>query len=343
MDKFSFFILNIFINSFLAFFTVALLVEGIIFLFRIRQGRWTASLRTLPLLKLVLDLFLYDFSRWSYAQGINPLTCEEGTRTLSILTGYPTSSIQFTAPSNTTFTLADLVAYSLPSMWLHTLALLIVCCSLFFLIKKCATYYRSFKFLHTLSQNSQPLSREVGSASLKAYLQKSKALVLAPSNFASSPFVAGWMHPVVYISSSLSTTLSQQEYDSVLAHESEHIRYKDNLTRLILGFIQSLFWWIPTKWLQNRIEEGQEIGCDLHCKKYGIDPVDLASAISKSAHYFVNTSYLPLTHSLTKRSIFKRVHALLHFSPIRKTRLVSYVLGTAIACLVIFLGRFWIF
>jgi hypothetical protein len=34
MDKVSFFVFHIFINSLLAFFTVALLVEGIIFLYR---------------------------------------------------------------------------------------------------------------------------------------------------------------------------------------------------------------------------------------------------------------------------------------------------------------------
>lgn len=73
-----------------------------------------------------------------------------------------------------------------------------------------------------------------------------------------------------------------QNYEAVLAHEIEHIRHKDSLTRLILDFIESIFWWVPTKWLHKRIEEGQEVGCDLKCKKYGIHPNDLASAICKS-------------------------------------------------------------
>ena len=77
MDKASFFILNIFLNSFLAFVTVAFLIESIIFLFRIRQGRIAATFRMIPIIKLPLDLCLYDFSRWSYAQGINPLIAKK--------------------------------------------------------------------------------------------------------------------------------------------------------------------------------------------------------------------------------------------------------------------------
>jgi hypothetical protein len=52
VDKASFFILNIFLNSFLAFFTVAFLIESVIFLFRIRQGRVAATLRMIPIIKL---------------------------------------------------------------------------------------------------------------------------------------------------------------------------------------------------------------------------------------------------------------------------------------------------
>src|ERR1700759_1725467 len=103
MDKFSFFLLNIFLNSLLAFFTAVVLVEVIIFLCRIRQGRVAAFLRMIPLLKLPFDLCLYNFSRWSYPQGITPLQCEEGTRTLSAKLHWMNCALEFTAPGNTTF------------------------------------------------------------------------------------------------------------------------------------------------------------------------------------------------------------------------------------------------
>lgn len=85
MDKISFFILNFFLNSVLMFFKAVLLIEGIIFLFRIPQGRVAAFLRMVPIFKLPFDLCLYDFSRWSYTKGINPFHCEEGTRILSVI------------------------------------------------------------------------------------------------------------------------------------------------------------------------------------------------------------------------------------------------------------------
>ncbi len=52
MDKWAFFILNIFVNSFFAFFTTAFLIEALLFLFRMRQRRGAAFLRMLPILKL---------------------------------------------------------------------------------------------------------------------------------------------------------------------------------------------------------------------------------------------------------------------------------------------------
>lgn len=198
-----------------------------------------------------------------------------------------------------------------------------------------------FKDLKHLAKRSSPLKRKVTNASLKAYLTKSKFQVLEPAGATYSPFVAGLISPTVYISNALN--FSKREYEAVLAHEIEHIRYKDNLMRLILTTIQTLFFWIPTNWLANLIEEGQEIGCDLTCKKYGIDPIYLASAISKSAHRFVFSS--PLVHSLTKRSLYKRLNALLHPPHIKyaKTRFVCCLLGTGMAISAIFLGKFWIF
>jgi hypothetical protein len=122
MDSISFFLLNVFINSLLSFFTVVFLIEGIVFLFRIPQGRMAATLRMVPIFKLPFDLCLYDFSRWSYVQGINPLNSEEGTRSFSIMIGWISevthwfylpihTHIQMTLPGDLSFTVADILGY----------------------------------------------------------------------------------------------------------------------------------------------------------------------------------------------------------------------------------------
>lgn len=355
MDKTAFFILNIFLNSFLAFFTVAFLIESVIFLLRIQQGRVAATLRMIPIIKLPLDLCLYDFSRWSYAQGINPLNCEEGTRTLSVMLGWTShitdwlflpinSGIQLTVPGGLTFTIADLIAYSISPIILKTFAVLLMSFTLGFVIRKLFLYHYSLTALESLAQSSQPLYKKMRNSNLSSCIRKCGVKILTSPTLTGSPFVAGLISSVVYIPNYLSKSLSRKEYEAVLAHELEHVRYKDGLVRLTLDFIGTIFWWIPTKWLRDGIEEGQEVGCDLKCKKYGIDSNDLASAICKSAKYSTNTPNHIFAHQLAKHTILKRVNILLQPPSIKFKKIhftfTSIAFGIA---LVIFLGRFWMF
>ncbi|MBI5346439.1 MAG: M56 family metallopeptidase [Chlamydiae bacterium] len=356
MDKFSFFTLNIFINSFLAFFTALFLIEGIIFLFRIKQGRLAAILRMIPIVKLPLDLFLYDFSRWSFYHGVNPLSCEEGTRRLSVMFGWInstteglflpiTSGIQMTTSENMTFTIADIIGQWINSSFLNSLTLLFLLISLIFLIKTVTKYCHYSVAFHLLAKDQQCKNKKIRNSYLKASLKKSRFKIITSSFFAGSPFVAGFIFPIVYIPTTLFKNLSSKEYEAVLAHEMQHIRHKDNLVRLILDFIGSVFWWVPTKWLQKRIEEGQEIASDLKCKSYGVNPIDLASAICKSAKDSMNSLYPVFARHLAKQQIHQRIDLLLQEKParFRKMHLLFSCLATGIAFLVIFLGRFWTF
>lgn len=356
MDKASFFILNIFLNSFLAFFTVAFLIEGVIFLFRIRQGRFAATLRMIPILKLPLDLYLYDFSRWSYSQGINPWNCEEGTRTLSVTFGWisqitdwlflPTNSgIQLTVPGDLTFTIADLIGHTINPIILKVFALLMMSFTIDFVIRKLFLYYLSLRALESLAKSSQPLCKKMRNSTLSSCIRKCEVKILTSPTLTGSPFVAGLISSIVYIPNHLSKNLSRKEYEAVLAHEIEHVQYKDSLVRLTLDFIRTVFWWVPTKWLCARIEEGQEVGCDLKCKKYGIDSTDLVSAVCKCAKYSVNTPNHIFAHQLAKHTILKRVNILLQPPSIRfkKMRFAFTCLAFGIAFFVIFMGRFWMF
>lgn len=355
MDKASFFILNIFVNSLLAFFTVVILIEGIIFLFRIRQGRIAATLRMVPIFKLPLDLFLYDFSRWSYAQGINPLNCEEGTRSLSVMFGLISqatdwllltiqSGIQLFVFDHLTFTVADLIGFSIHSTILKVFAILLILVTVGLAARKSFLYYRALTNFKTLAKNSQPLLKQIDNAALHSCIRKYGVKILTSPTFHGSPFVAGLISSVIYIPGRLLNRLTGKEYEAVLAHEIEHVRYKDSLARMALDVIRTLFWWIPTKWLLGRIEEGQEMGCDLKCNNYGIDSTDLAAAVCKSAKYSINTDLI-FAHHLTKHTILKRINLLLQPPSIRfkKIRFAFTCLAVGIALLVIFLGRFWIF
>lgn len=356
MDKVSFFILNVFLNSFLAFFTAVLLVEVIVFLFRIKQGRVAAFLRMIPILKLPLDLCLYDFSRWSYTQGVNPLNCEEGTRTLSVLFGWTSSpsdwlflpinsAIQFTVPENMTFTISDVIGYAMNPTHLKIFSASIVFLCICFFLRKLFVYRGCIKTLNSIASNSEPATKKMRNHQLIERIKKGKYSIFASSVLNGSPFVAGLLSPTIYIPSHLSDCLSRKEYEAVLAHEIEHIRNRDVFIRFALDIITSIFWWVPTKWLRNRIEEGQEISCDYQCRKYGVDSVDLASAIYKSAKHAQSHPTHVFAHHLTQHKTFKRVKMLVQpFSKrFQKVSFICSCLAASIAFLLILFGRFWMF
>ena len=353
MDKVYFFILNVFLNSFLAFLTVAFLIEALIFLFRVRQGRLAALLRMIPLVKLPVDLCLYDFSRWSYLHGANPWHCEENTRALSAMCGWMsdgiflpiTSAIQLTMPGNMTFTIADLLALSISPWSLKVFVLLFLLLSAGLLIRKLLLHYRSATALNLLNKSARPMTRAIDNPILSSYIKCSGMQLMTSHSIQGSPFVAGVTAPTVYIPSSLINNLSRVEYEAVLAHELGHVRFKDNGVRLILDSIGAIFWWVPTQWWSNRIEEGLEVGCDRQCKRYGVDPNNLAAALYKSAKHAIHHPCLIFAHHLTKHAIFKRVNRLLQPAS-RRFKTIHFVFScfaVGIAFLVIFLGRFWIF
>lgn len=345
------FILNVFVNSFLMFATVVVLIEIVIFLFRIQSGRFTSLLRMVPIVKLPFDLFFYDFSRWSYLKGVNPLAAEEGSRTLSAMIGCPnsiseplfflpiTSGIQLTV-HNMTFTVADIISYSINSITLS------ITCSLILLISGCLfikTILDYLSFIHHIEEEEKYANKKIRNLFLTRFLKKNGVQIVSSSFFA-SPFVCGLFSTQIYIPEVLCKSLSKKEYQAVLAHEIEHIRYKDNLTRLVLTLISSIFWWIPTKWLRKRIEEGQEIGCDSKCKNYGVDPLALATAIYKSAKFSKGLEN-EFTHSLAKHLICKRTDLLLKTNLNKFGKIRSFIccIAAMIAFFMIFLGRYWIF
>lgn len=342
METASFYILNVLINSFLAFVTVAFLVEGIIFLFRMQQGRLSAFLRMVPFLKLPLDLCLYDFSKWCFAQGVNPLLCEKGTRTFSVTCDNLASSMKLSV-NNVTFTLADLIGYSIHPFALKVIAVSIVGITIALIIKKAVLYYRSYINLKSLTENSCSFSRNIRNQILSSCIQKHDVEILTATHLTGSPFAAGLLSSAIFFPGHLAQDLTRKEYQAVLAHELEHIRHKDGLVCVVLDLIRTVFWWVPTRWLYSRIEEGFEVGCDLKCTRYGVDRLDLASAICKSAKY--SNAFEPmLAHHLTKHTIFKRLKILQEYSKtrFRKTRFIFSCLAIGMA-VVIFAGKFWMF
>jgi bla regulator protein blaR1 len=84
---------------------------------------------------------------------------------------------------------------------------------------------------------------------------------------------------VIVIPTYLIPQLTDQEFDAVVAHELEHLRFHDPLFKQLGSLICSLFWWIPTNWWLNRIHQEQERACDASIANYGLHPHALATAL----------------------------------------------------------------
>lgn len=284
---------NIFINSLLGFLTVTALVLLIIFAFRIKQTRLKAALLCLPVFKIIFDLFLYDFSNWALQSGINPIELPEGSRILSALLYYSSSpysivplkfGIQmFEKIKRQTFTFADLMALYMGFSWVKVVVVFVGCMSLFRCVVWLQKLTSSAKWISYIVDTSQPCERFIYNHFLLYSIQENKVQI-RHSTAINVPMAIGIFKKRIIFPEELVAKLTQGEYEAIIAHELDHLHWKDCLVRLMSNFFCTLFWWIPSKWWLGRLEKAQEHSCDYKIGRYNISPSDLASAILKSVH-----------------------------------------------------------
>lgn len=139
--------------------------------------------------------------------------------------------------------------------------------------------------------------------------------------------------------------LSGEEVEAIIVHEMAHLRWKDCVVRLVCSWITALFWWIPTRWWQKRIEEAQELAADAAIHKAGISGVVLAGAILKTAQSIKRHKFLPAFSLVGDKSpLTKRVGMILkgpRSLPIGFS-VVQYGLLLSVLVSILF-GTLWIF
>lgn len=312
------FAFNLIVNSFLSFATVALLIQLLLQL-RVKNARLEALLLFIPLLKLALDLFLYDFDKWALWHEINPLEQPPGTRRVTLQLWIPTFFSFFTADGYT-FTPADIAYLLLPYAWIQGVVCLTAVISL---LRLSFWGYRmacAKKELNRMRQRARPCGK---------VLQGLRAPIdLFLSDDVAGPCAFG---RAIFFPASLS--LTQEEFEAITQHELEHLRFFDGALRLFCSLLAALFWWVPTKWWLKKMEERQEMACDRKAEA----PLALASAILKASR---SGSKSPLLCFASKGALAKRLKPLLQ-KP-EKKRLWRCAIA-ALAALSLIGGKFWIF
>jgi beta-lactamase regulating signal transducer with metallopeptidase domain len=324
-------LLHLVFSSLVVFFAIALVMEACFFLFRVKSARVRSIFRLLLIVKLPLDILLYKIFQRDLFYNFNPFSCEQYLERF-ILNMFPALKAQ-----NLSF--AEIMAATIPSFWLKGSLFVVLLVFLISIARKIELLFISNNYIKKIKLHAKLCQRAITSETLQHQLQKQKAVILVTEEI-NIPFAA--KNRFIFLPSSLLQELSQEEFESVVAHELEHLRFRDPLTRVICEMILSLFWWIPMKWWVKKLELEQERASDASVTKYNLDTHALASAVVKSASKAKKVKYgiaALCNFSCEKSAPMKRLASILHDLQFEKrsVRLVGKVF-----CLTFVLILFWI-
>lgn len=342
--------LNLIINGFLSFLMVWAAVEFFLFLLRVKNFRMRAIFLLLPIIKIIVDPFLYDFSSWSFLQGINPLTAKGGTRTLRATLGYEGFTegvpIFFTFQAFTeegaTFTISDLFFFLYDSFFLRGAIFVFVLFTVYKAIIGIKKQKELQIYLGSIVRESHPCRREVLNRRLLTKIEKFSIRVFLREDFI-SPFSFWSRGPCIVFPRRLLQSLSQGEYEAVLGHELGHIYWRDGFLKRLFHFLQEVFWWIPMKKAFQKLERCMEFSCDRAIHGYSIDPINLAGALLKTARFKKAEEPSTVCRFASGKKLSERIARL--FSDSKESKILFYFQMVGIACLSIALlfARLWIF
>lgn len=318
------------VSSFILFFAMTLLMEFFLYVFQVRSPRIRAFYRFLPIAKLPFDLVFHELYPSSLFNLLNPVSCHSYLQQWIIG--------QFSDNAQTIHTLTHYLAHAIPSQWLKVFLSAVMSVSFWVMARTIIQFFRSIVYLKGICTTAEPCSRIVFSQSLQETLQRTRALLLT-SKEVTIPISIH--NGTILFPQSLVQELSQSEFEAVIAHELEHLRWRDPLIKLSANVICSFFWWIPTRWWLNKLENEQELACDLCVNRYGIDRYALATAIYKVVAQ-AKAVHLPLIHcSLANSLPLKRLQTLLETKGPSQVHLRMHcAIGAALAMFL--LMSFWI-
>lgn len=270
------FFVQLFVSSMIVFFVVAALVEICLYFFSIKNPRIRAFCRALPILKLPFDLIFYKIAIPGLLMNINPFSCDKYTHDFFL--GLLPSHLFDNLHASHAQTLTALITNYIPSVLLQISLIGLMTLSIAVIGRKILQFLSSTFILNQVCQHAIPCTRMVENPLLKENILHAKAFVLTSSQI-QVPFAAHTRY--IILPDQIITTLSQDEFEAIIAHELEHLRWHDPILKFACSTICALFWWIPTKWWINKLEDEQEQASDASINAYGIDNHALASAVVK--------------------------------------------------------------
>jgi|SoiMethySBSTD1v2_1073268.scaffolds.fasta_scaffold00533_20 bla regulator protein blaR1 len=136
-------------------------------------------------------------------------------------------------------------------------------------------------------------------------------LPIVSTNSSLEPGVFGIVRPVLLWPRAISERLSDEQLQSVLAHEICHLRRGDNLAALVHLVVQAVFWFHPLVWwIGGRLIAERERACDEQVIRLGSEPETYAESILKTCQFFIE-SPLACVSGVTGSDLKKRIEEIM--------------------------------
>jgi uncharacterized protein (TIGR03435 family) len=125
------------------------------------------------------------------------------------------------------------------------------------------------------------------------------------------PGVFGIRKPVLLLPEGITKRLSQDQLETVVAHELCHVRRRDNLTAAIHMLVEAIFWFYPPVWwIRTRLIEERERACDEAVLQAGTPANVYAEGILNVCRFYVE-SPLACSSGVTGSDLNKRITRIL--------------------------------
>lgn len=308
MSSNPFFLISTLLSSIIAFASVAFIVEMLLILLQryatFNNGRTRALLRCLPFVSLAIDLL---FNAFSIGYLFNPLNCRSCVQKLILFLFFPDLRSYLYAHE---ISLLEHLGEATSHTIFAGISIILTVITLFFVLRKVIEAIFDSRILRSMMRSGSLCSRPIENALLAKALQKNDVKIFV-SNDVDIPLAT--YSNTIFIPSETEEHFSQEEFEAIIAHELEHIRWKDPLVRFFSQLISAIFWWVPTYQFQKRLEFEQEVACDQSVTQYSMNKNSLASALVKITTNSKKKTYDVLCYFIKKRhALLQRLEALLN-------------------------------
>jgi bla regulator protein blaR1 len=173
-------------------------------------------------------------------------------------------------------------------------------------------------------------------------LPLSQAIPVLSSNTTMEPGIFGIIRPVLLLPQDIWNKLTPTQFDTIVAHELCHLRYRDNLTAAIHMVIEVLFWFHPAVWwIGSKLVEERERACDESVLAQGRQPEVYATGILNVCKFYL-ASPLPCAPGVTGADLKRRISEIMTRRTFRRLtvahKMMLAVAGGCIACTPLVIG-----